>query len=75
MQGLTPDPVTPDPARHLLDSGALTDEIEPLYCLAISAKRYVLFNIGPDGRPIIRKASAHGLGHLNPPYDEHRVPP
>lgn len=43
---------------------------EPLYCLAISAKRYALYNCGDDGNPIIRKASAHGLGHLRAPYDE-----
>jgi hypothetical protein len=42
---------------------------EPLYCWAISAKRYALFNLDDDGRPILRKASAHGLGHLRPPYD------
>jgi DNA polymerase family B len=36
----------------------------PLYAFAISAKRYVLFNLDEHGRPIIRKASAHGLGHL-----------
>lgn len=41
---------------------------EPLYCLAISAKRYALFNYDAFGNPIIRKASAHGLGHLIPPY-------
>jgi hypothetical protein len=43
---------------------------EPLYCWAVSAKRYALFNITSDGRPILRKASAHGLGHLRAPYDE-----
>jgi hypothetical protein len=42
--------------------------LEPLYCYAVSAKRYALFNIGSDAQPIIRKASAHGLGHLYPPY-------
>jgi hypothetical protein len=36
---------------------------------AVSAKRYALFNI-ENGQPIIRKASAHGLGHLQAPYDE-----
>ncbi len=41
---------------------------EPLFCLAVSAKRYALFNVGDDGRPVIRKASAHGLGHLAAPY-------
>jgi hypothetical protein len=47
---------------------------EPLYCLAISAKRYALFNIDRDGRPMLRKASAHGLGHLMVPYDDHQAP-
>lgn len=42
---------------------------EPLFCWAVSAKRYALFNIGDDGAPIMRKVSAHGLGHLLPPYD------
>jgi hypothetical protein len=41
---------------------------EPLYCFAISAKRYALFNLAPNGEIIIRKASAHGLGHLRSPY-------
>lgn len=39
----------------------------PLYALAISAKRYALFHLD-GGRPLIRKASAHGLGHLIAPY-------
>jgi len=42
---------------------------ETLYCWAISAKRYVLFNIDGDGRPVLRKGSAHGLGHIRAPYD------
>jgi hypothetical protein len=42
----------------------------PLYCLAVSSKRYALFNCDRDGSPRIRKASAHGLGHLLAPYDE-----
>lgn len=46
----------------------------PLYCFAISAKRYALFNIGADGAPVIRKASAHGLGHFMPPYTEADAP-
>ncbi len=41
----------------------------PLYCYCISAKRYALFNIGPAGEVIIRKASAHGLGQYLPPYE------
>jgi hypothetical protein len=43
--------------------------LDPPLCLAVSAKRYVLFN-RKDGQPIIRKASGHGLGHLLAPYDE-----
>lgn len=43
---------------------------EPLYAFAISAKRYALYNLDAEGRPVIRKASAHGLGHLLPPYGE-----
>jgi hypothetical protein len=44
--------------------------LEPLFCAAISAKRYALFNLDDDGEPIIRKASAHGLGHLLSPYED-----
>lgn len=44
-------------------------ELVPLYCYAVSAKRYVLYNHDENGKPIIRKASAHGLGHLRAPYD------
>ncbi|MBO9581448.1 MAG: hypothetical protein J7498_11205 [Sphingobium sp.] len=42
----------------------------PLYCYAIASKRYALFNLDGEGRPIIRKASAHGLGHLAAPYGD-----
>jgi hypothetical protein len=38
----------------------------PLFVWAVSAKRYALFNI-ENGQPVIRKASAHGLGHLQAP--------
>jgi hypothetical protein len=41
--------------------------LEPLYCYTISSKRYALFNLDAKGRPILRKASAHGLGHLRSP--------
>ncbi|HJU10449.1 MAG TPA: hypothetical protein VJ728_06220 [Candidatus Binataceae bacterium] len=51
-----------------------TGQIAPLYCLAISAKRYVLFNLDAYGRPVVRKASAHGLGHLLAPYPEADAP-
>ena len=56
-----------------LENGKASKTIEPLYCFAISAKRYALFNI-VDGEVIIRKASAHGLGHLLPPYKEADAP-
>lgn len=57
-----------------LENGKVSKTIEPLYCFAISAKRYALFNIVDDGEVIIRKASAHGLGHLLPPYEEADAP-
>ena len=44
-------------------------EMMPLFAWAVSAKRYALFNLGDADRPIVRKASAHGLGHLYTPYD------
>lgn len=54
--------------------GKPTDQLHPLYCFAVSDKRYVLFNIDADGRPVLRKASAHGLGHLRPPYESEHAP-
>lgn len=47
---------------------------EPLHALAISAKRYALFNLSKCGKIIIRKASAHGLGHLLAPYGDDEAP-
>ena len=47
---------------------------ESLYCWAISSKRYALFNLTSDRQPIMRKVSAHGLGHLLAPYDEATAP-
>lgn len=52
--------------NYRIERGKVTDQLEHLYCLAISAKRYALFNLDERGRPILRKASAHGLGHLLP---------
>lgn len=46
----------------------------PLYCWAVSSKRYALFNLASDGSPIVRKVSAHGLGHLISPYEEDDAP-
>jgi hypothetical protein len=65
----------PGPILKLEGQNFSTDEqrrkeLEPLYCAAISAKRYALFNRDDRGSPIIRKASAHGLGHLLSPYDD-----
>ncbi len=60
-------------ARVVGDDGKVhidKSRIEPLFCLAVSAKRYALFNWGPDKDPVVRKASGHGLGHLRAPYVE-----
>lgn len=57
-----------------LSDGRPTRDFDELWCLAISAKRYALFNVGPDRKPAIRKASAHGLGHLRAPYENGRAP-
>lgn len=46
------------------------DTLRPVNCLAISAKRYVLFDRDKAGEPLIRKASRHGLGHLIAPYKD-----
>lgn len=54
-------------------TGDPTDRLEPLYCYAVSAKRYCLFNL-VDGQPVLRKASAHGLGHLLPAYGSDEAP-
>jgi DNA polymerase family B len=54
--------------------GLESKEIEPLYCFAISAKRYALFNLDVSGMPILRKATAHGLGHLMAPYEDSEAP-
>jgi hypothetical protein len=51
-----------------------TGKPEPLYCFAISSKRYALFNLAPDNSPIMRKVSAHGLGQLRAPYEEANAP-
>ena len=52
-----------------------SSNLEPLNALAISSKRYALFNIDTHNRPVIRKASAHGLGHLVAPWDERNPAP
>ena len=40
-----------------------------LYTYAISAKRYCLYALDANGRPVIVKYSEHGLGHLLNPLD------
>jgi hypothetical protein len=73
------NPYEPDPKKGAVSILEMEDqnfskekgkenEVEPLYCFAISAKRYALFNQDGNGKPIIRKASAHGLGHFSAPY-------
>jgi hypothetical protein len=61
-------------ANYRIERGKLTKELQPLNAYAVSAKRYVLFNLDPRGRPILRKASAHGLGHLRPPSMSSTLP-
>jgi len=47
---------------------------EQLYCFAVSAKRYAMFNLNADGSIVLRKATAHGLGHLMAPYEDEEAP-
>ena len=50
-----------------LGHNKVSDELAPLFTYAVSAKRYALFH-KTNGKVDLRKASAHGLGHLLPPY-------
>jgi hypothetical protein len=61
-------------ANFKVENGSASSIIEPLYCCAISSKRYALFNGATNGSIVIRKASAHGLGHLLAPYEEDEAP-
>lgn len=61
-------------ANFALVNGKQTNDLAPLFVWAVSAKRYVLFNIDEAGRLVLRKASAHGLGHLMAPYQEAEAP-
>lgn len=50
------------------DKGNIADDkYYPLYCYAIAAKRYCLFNLLPGGKIVFRKLSEHGLGHFSSP--------
>jgi hypothetical protein len=57
-----------------VNSGIQSKSPEPLYCWAISSKRYALFNLGDDEKPIMRKVSAHGLGQHLAPYPQTEAP-
>ena len=46
-----------------------------MYCLAVSAKRYALYNGLDDGTVRIRKFSAHGTGDLIDPPNYHSITP
>src|SRR5579864_268575 len=50
----------------------VTGRQRQLWCYAISAKRYALLNLDEHGRPILRKWSEHGLGHLLNPIDPNK---
>jgi hypothetical protein len=50
------------------------DKRQPLYCWAVSAKRYALFNLTAERQPVMRKVSEHGLGHLISPYGAQNAP-
>ena len=41
-----------------------------LHAFSISSKRYDLHTYTADGRRVIVKVSAHGLGYLMPPFDD-----
>ena len=74
------DPLNPYEAKGPLfkvedvNYGVGSKDLAPLYCYAISSKRYALFNLDANGEPILRKASAHGLGDKRAPYDEDHAP-
>jgi hypothetical protein len=61
-------------ANHAIAGDSVGIDFEPLFCYCISSKRYALFNVGPSGEVIIRKASAHGLGHYLAPYAAEDAP-
>ena len=75
------DPLNPYEAQGSLfkvedvNYGVGSKNLAPLYCYAISSKRYVLFNLDANGERILRKASAHGLGDKRAPYDDDHAPP
>ena len=61
------------PLLKIEDYNYRDNELHPLYCYAVSSKRYALFNLDNNGKPILRKVSAHGLGHIIAPYKRHDI--
>jgi hypothetical protein len=61
-------------ANYQIASDSIGSNLEPLFCYCISSKRYVLFNAGSPGEAIIRKVSAHGLGHYLAPHEADDAP-
>jgi hypothetical protein len=53
--------------------GKATRERIELRCVAISPKRYSLFEVGLRGETIVRRASQHGLGYFLPPAARPRL--
>jgi hypothetical protein len=65
----------PDPNN----TNAVTSDLEPLYCIATSAKRYIEFNILQDSVtdariPVLRKFTTHGLGAWGPRIHDAALP-
>ena len=58
---LEPEDENFDPAYEVEKSEPDWSKLKLLFCYAVSAKRYVLFNCTGDDIKI-RKSSAHGLG-------------
>jgi hypothetical protein len=63
-----------DVNRPLVRGGPAPDGLAELFGLAVSAKRHCLFTLDVWRRTLIRKASAHGLGHLIAPYPDGASP-
>lgn len=59
------------PLLKIEDYNYSNNKLHPLHCYAVSSKRYALFNLDNNGKPILRKVSAHGLGHIIAPYKRH----
>ena len=74
FRALNPYDLGEEPPRSILE--VEKENLDPatggrrrVYAFAISAKRYVLFSLGPEGEREIIKYSEHGLGHLMSPTD------